>query len=227
MNMHVNIALLLVGLLLSIYAYQKSRSMKTYTYLSKVFFINILVGFLFTIHSFIYSLSVDLYFRFLILSYIAAILHLIELFIYTHGNMNEALKKILPANPSIILLTPLLLGNLNQTITLTIELAVVLVMMGITIALAIELFFSTSKIYGLMKGGKLYALWIRILILAGALTYSGLAYTLIGVLAMSNLLPFDIVYFIVAISYIVASTGCAYLSRYYEREISPIVSKIL
>ncbi len=226
MLVYVDIILFVVGLIVSIFAYYKSMTMEIYKYLRWVFLINTIVGFLFLLHTIALSISIELYYKLPALSSVAATLFIIDLFIFAHGNISETLKKVLSVEMSTIAIPSLLLLAEAEPIRLTVGSAMALFLAGMTVSLIVELIYGTSKAYSVMKGGRLYSFWRRMLLLSVLFAYAGVTYSLVGVMAMTNLLTLDLIYFLISIAFLISSFFTLLTVQHYEKELKPIISMI-
>ena len=214
--------------LASIYLTARARNFTIYRYMVYIFGLHTLFGLLWVISTFSYAVNEEVYRRLWPIIFIASLILILETIIFTHGNIKEVLKKVLPETGTMMFFTSmLLLLVVDPTdISLTPGVAIAIAVCGFVSALLIELIYTTTKIYSLMKGGKLFYFWRRLLMLALYYMVYGLVYSISGIFVMVKMIDPLVGNMIVALIYLGKILLMYGIVSYYDKHLRPILEKI-
>ena len=216
------------GVGISTYALLHAKEMRLYRYLTRIFLLHLIIGVLWGIYVSLLVIDVEIYRSAWLLSFLVSLLFALEVILFTHGNIGESLRRILPTSEKCICI-PVVGACLMlhvENIKLTPGIAIALAFAGFIFALIIGLIHSTSQIYGLMKGGKLFCFWRKIMLLAIWYIIYGLTYSISGILTMSHIIPYASGNVLVAGTYFVKSVLIYDIVRYYQRNLKPILERL-
>lgn len=217
---------LILGVIISFLASMYVREFRIYRYFVRIFFIHLIVGIIWCVFASLLVVDVEIYRRFWHLNLIAVLLFALEIIFFTHGNIKESLRMILPRFEGHMWIPIISLFLVAEEIMLTPGIAIAIALAGFIFALIIELMYSVSQIYSLMKGGKLFYFWRKIMLLAAWYIVFGLAYSITGVLAMSHIISYEVGNSIIASVYVIKSLLIFDLVKYYRKNLKPIVAKL-
>ena len=218
----------ILGIIISSYALSYTKELYMYKYLRKVFFIHLAVGILWGIYTSLLIVGADIYMESWPLSFLASILFAFEVIFFTHGNIKEALERVLPSSERCIYI-PVILMSLTlmaQGIVLTPGIAIAIAFAGFVFALIIELIYSVSQIYSIMRGGRLFYFWRKMILLSIGYIIYGLTYSIAGIMTMTQIIPYGLGNLLVAIFYTAKSVLIYDLMSYYQRSLKPLLEKL-
>jgi len=219
-------SILAIGVLVGLYSAVKSRDFRIYRYLFYVFAIHTIVGFMWTLYTALMIIGEELYRSMWCITFVGSVLFAIELVVFTHGNIEEVLKKFLPG---AIMLCPFMILFVHPyvfAIYITPGIAIAIGFTGFVVALIIELIYSASRVYSIMREGKIFYLWRRIMLLAVWYVIYGLTYSIVGVLTMSRVFPYELANLMIAVSYLIKSILMFGIVSYYHEKLEPLLSKL-
>ena len=214
----------IVSLSFSIYLLIRSKNLFVYHYLRVVYILHFCVGALWTISATLALIGETYYRAGWPAIFMASMILSAEVITFTHGNIKEVLKKVLPETLSCAL--PLFLILAISQVYLTPGTAISLIVCGVITALISELIYTTTKIYSIMKGGKLFYFWKRLLILSIYYMLYGLIYSGSGVLVMTKIIDYNIGNLLVSIVYLVKTILMYFIVDYYHKKIKPIIQRL-
>lgn len=199
----------------------KSRKMLIYRYLSFIALLNAIEGVLLFVVAALSAYNSELYYSLWYLMLVIYFIIMIDIIVFAYSNMNEGIKKAMSVSASIISLT--VFGTAE--LTLTPGRAMTLISVGFIFALILDLIYITSKVYRAMKGGKLYELWKKILLLTLGYLIFGVAYNVFGVIVMLGILLPEHGLLLISFGYAIKTFLGYHVVDFYFKAIEPILKE--
>ncbi len=219
--------MMLIGVTLSIRFLFQVKIFKIYRYLITIYILHFVIGVLWSIVTLSLVLSKELYRNLWPVIFLASVVLMLEVTVFTHGNIREVLRKVLPGTTAFVplsFLAYLIIGS--DPIYLTPGTSIAIATCGFIVALILELIYVTSKIYSIMRGGKLFYFWRRLLIMTIYYMVYGLVYSISGVLVMLKLISYGLGNALVATVYLGKTLMMHLVTDYYNKNLKPIIEKI-